>query len=266
MIPVGKRSEKIQMYPQMFSRTIVAGIDVDKLLDKTALVCGAGGLGAIVAEILARTGIGHLIIIDKDTVGRENFNRLGFNAEDVGKPKASALAERIQKLRNSESMEDRFKLKIESYHENIIAFEYLEDLITRSNIIFTCFDNIDARLEVNHCAVKHKVPIFDGGTSVDGLRGTVTTVIPGVTPCIRCYSDPSIIISLEEERPPGECSASLATTMCVVASLQANQALRYLLKCGELIPRLRVSLGEEVLLTRENTLRRMDCRDCGGIK
>ncbi|MBS7251259.1 MAG: ThiF family adenylyltransferase [Candidatus Freyarchaeota archaeon] len=222
MIPAGERWEKVQRYPSMFSRIIVAGIDVDKLLDKTALVCGAGGLGVIVAEILARTGIGRLIIIDKDTVGEENFNRLGFNAKDIGKKKASVLAKRLLNLRNSGGVDEWFELKVEAYCENVIAWEKLEGLISRSDLAFTCFDNLDARLEVNFYAIKYRVPIFDGGTSTDGLRGTVTTVIPGVTPCIRCYNDPSTTISLEWEKPPGECGASLATTMCIVASFQVD--------------------------------------------
>lgn len=266
MLPLGKRFEYAKRVPLMFSRIIVAGYDVNRLLEKTVLVCGAGGLGVVVAEILARTGVKRLIVVDKDTVGVENFNRLGFNSEDIGKPKALVLAERLLRLRNQGDIDEKFKLEVEAYHENIIAWDELEMLISRSDLIFTCFDNLDARLEVNHFAVRQGVPIVDGGTSVDGLRGTVTVVIPGKTPCIRCYSDPSTIMSLDGERPPGECSASLATTMSIVASLMADQAFRYLLEYGETLPRIRISLEEEVLLTKENVMRRPDCRDCGGIR
>jgi len=257
----------LKIFPPMFSRVIFSGYRVDVLLGKTALVCGVGGLGSVVAEILARTGIGKIIIIDKDVVGEENFNRLGFTNKDVGKPKAGVIGRRLLAIRNSPDTPEEFRLEVEAYHADVLEMPNLWKLVARSDVVFTCFDNLEARLEVNKYAVKLGKPIFDGGTSLNGLRGTVRTVIPGRTPCLRCYNPPDTFISPSGPvKGPGRCDASLATTMTIVACLQADQAFKYLLSYGRLAPLIRISLEEGVsVVPYYNVARRPDCEDCGGL-
>ena len=48
---------------------------LETLSDKTVLVVGVGGVGSFCVEALARTGVGHLILIDKDCVEPSNINR-----------------------------------------------------------------------------------------------------------------------------------------------------------------------------------------------
>ncbi|RLI10622.1 hypothetical protein DRO33_05420 [Candidatus Bathyarchaeota archaeon] len=255
----------LSTYPLMFSRVLISGYRVGVLLKKTALVCGAGGLGVLVAEILARTGIGKIIIVDKDVVGEENFNRLGFSREDIGRPKAEALKRRLLALRNAPNVPRRFWLEVEAHQADVLEMKGLWKLVSRSDVVFTCFDNLEARLEVNRQAVRLGKPLFDAGTSRDGLRGTIRTVIPGRTPCLRCYYPPGSLLNLGETLGFA-CDASLATTMAIVASLQADQAFKYLLGYGKIAPLIRVSLEEEVRVTPEyNVARRPDCEDCGSL-
>lgn len=266
MIPIINRVQYARNFPACFSRIIFAGFDVAQLLNKTALVCGAGGLGVVVAEILARTGVRNIIIVDKDIVESENFNRLGFTSEDVGRPKAEALSKKLEKIRNVPNIPEEFHLKTKNYEENVIAWDELEDLVEACDAIFACFDNPSARLELNYFAVEKKKPLFDGGTSENGLRGSVTTVIPGVTPCLRCYYSPKTYVEIDEgERLPGECGASLATTMSIVASLQADQGIKHLLGETGIVPRIRISLEEEAIMVIERGQRRPNCDDCSII-
>jgi len=66
-------------------------------LNKTCVgIAGAGGLGTVVAENLARAGIGRLIIADYDIVEPSNLNRQRYTLAQLGKPKASTLAENIR--------------------------------------------------------------------------------------------------------------------------------------------------------------------------
>jgi len=251
----------------MFSRVIFSGYRVDVLMRKTALVCGVGGLGVVVAEILARTGLKKIIIVDKDVVGQENFNRLGFTEHDVGQPKAAVVGRRLLAIRNGPGTPEQYKLEVEAYYADVLEMPNLWKLIAKSDVVFTCFDNLEARLEVNHYAVKLGKPLFDGGTSVNGLRGTVRTVIPGRTPCLRCYNPPDTFISQEEPtKGPGRCDASLATTMCIVACLQADQAFKYLLGYGRIAPLIRLSLEDGVnVVPYYNVARRPDCEECGRL-
>ena len=256
----------VKTFPPMFSRIIFSGYRVDVLMSKTALVCGVGGLGVVVAEILARTGIKKIIIIDKDVVGEENFNRLGFTTQDVGRPKAEVVGRRLLAIRNGPDVPEEFRLEVEAYYADVLEMPNLWKLVAKSDVIFTCFDNLEARLEVNQYAVKLGKPLFDGGTSVNGLRGTVRTVIPGKTPCLRCYNPPDAFVFSEEPTRMGRCDASLATTMCMVACLQVDQAFKYLLGYGRIAPLIRLSLEDGVsLVPYYEVARRSDCEVCGRL-
>lgn len=270
MIPIKDRINLALKTPKMFSRVVFMGYDIEKLKTQTVLIFGAGGLGVIVAEILARTGIGKIIIVDKDIVEEENFNRLIYNRDDINKPKAIVLAEKLKQIRNAENMDKRYYLKTEAYENDVIAWPKLEDLIKKCTAIFTCFDNEEARIEVNSYAVENNKPIFDGGTSDNALRGIVISVIPGKTPCLECYYSPDTLIYIEQENgqeitPRLPCGASLATTMNIIASLQVDQGFKYILNYGQIVPKIHISLEEEVIIQNLNQKRRPNCEACGHL-
>ncbi len=270
MIPIEERTNLALNSPKMFSRIIFMGYDIKKLQAQTALICGAGGLGVIVAEILARTGIGRIVIIDKDVVEEENFNRLVYDRGDANKPKALALAEKLKAIRNVKDVDSKFHLKTEAYKNDVIAWPKLEELIEKSNLIFTCFDNEEARIEVNAYAVQLGKPLFDGGTSENALRGVIMSVLPGKTPCLECYYSPDTLIYIgsDDERdisPKLPCGASLATTMNIVASLQADQGFKHILDYGQIIPQIRISLEDEITMRSIFQKRRPKCEACGNL-
>jgi len=202
--------------------------------------------------------------VDKDIVAEENFNRLGFTRKEIGRPKAEAVGRRLLAIRNGPDVPERFKLEVEAYWADVLEMPNLGKLVAKSDVVFTCFDNAAARFEVNRYAVKLGKPLFDGGTSADGLRGSVRTVIPGRTPCLQCYNPPDAFITPEEPAARlGRCDASLATTMCIVACLQADQAFKHLLGYGRIAPLIRVSLDEGVnVIPMYNVERRPDCEVC----
>ncbi|MCZ8519035.1 MULTISPECIES: tRNA threonylcarbamoyladenosine dehydratase [Paenibacillus] len=84
-----------------FSRTELAigpeGLQVMK--NSTVAVLGIGGVGSIAAEALARTGVGRLILIDKDVVDITNVNRqIHALTTTVGQPKVDLMRERILQI------------------------------------------------------------------------------------------------------------------------------------------------------------------------
>ena len=78
---------------------LLLGDGVDKLRQKTVAVFGLGGVGGHVVEALARTGIGHLILVDHDMISITNINRqlLATNST-VGMSKVSAAAQRVRDI------------------------------------------------------------------------------------------------------------------------------------------------------------------------
>ncbi|MGQ4892525.1 MAG: HesA/MoeB/ThiF family protein [Candidatus Njordarchaeia archaeon] len=259
----GNKNEKMHEVPLMFSRILMAGINPLSLSNKTVTIFGLGGLGVVVAEIMARLGVGKLILVDRDVVSLENLNRLGYDISDLDKPKVEALRKKLEGIKKAR---DGLKIEIETHYVDIIAWERLGEIIRESDLVFTCLDNLEARLEVNYWVVKYKKPLVDAGTSLNGLKGTIITVIPYQTPCLGCYYDIDTLLESEDEKSAVNCGASLPTTMTIVAAIQADVGLRLLLgKRDEVVPRIFVNLENGVKVTWDvNVKRRRNCRYCGG--
>lgn len=249
--------------PLMFSRIQETGFSPKKLATKTASIIGLGGLGALVANMLVRLGVGHLILVDRDYVGRENLNRLGYGPEHVGKAKVDATKEQLEGFKE---MRGPFSLQIEAYRADIIAWQKLKDVVKRSDLVFGCLDNLKARLELNHRVVAQDIPLVDGGTAPNGLRGRVDVVVPKQFPCLGCYYDNSTLTSFSSQGKMVEstCNLSLPTLMNIIASLQVDQGVRLLLEKTGVHPRIFVNLEEGIdFLKAEDVKRREDCKFCG---
>jgi len=81
------------------ARMLLGGEAMDILSASHVAVFGLGGVGSWCAEALARSGIGKLSLIDRDTVGESNINRqLCALYSTVGRPKAEAMAERLRDI------------------------------------------------------------------------------------------------------------------------------------------------------------------------
>lgn len=72
---------------------------VEKLSNANILAVGAGGVGGYAIEMLARAGVGHMTIIDGDTVDTSNLNRqIAATIPAIGQPKAATIAARLKEI------------------------------------------------------------------------------------------------------------------------------------------------------------------------
>lgn len=236
--------------------------DFSKLRDKKAVVVGVGGLGALTAEILARVGMGKLVLIDYDKLEEANLNRLIYNEDQVGMPKVDALKEHLVKANPD--------VKIITYPYDITdgkGFEAFLDEIGKCDIVFGCVDTFQVRLFINSQAVKSRKTFIDGGASNDGIDGSVHIVIPGETACYRCNRP---LVKEEREYKPrsdgsGLCHfASLPTTMAIISSLQCQEGLKHLLEFGNVASYL-MYYGLEGRLERYDWERDPNCPVCGKV-
>jgi tRNA A37 threonylcarbamoyladenosine dehydratase len=138
-----------------FSRTELAiGPEgLDKMKRSTVAVLGIGGVGSIAAEALARTGIGRIILIDKDVVDITNVNRqIHALTTTVGQPKAELMRDRI-KLINPEC--DAIALRMfytEETYEKL--FEYPLDYVVDAS------DTISYKIHLIKQCLERKIPII----------------------------------------------------------------------------------------------------------
>ncbi|WP_217558149.1 ThiF family adenylyltransferase [Paenibacillus sp. GbtcB18] len=138
-----------------FSRTELAigpeGLEVMK--GSTVAVLGIGGVGSIAAEALARTGVGRIILIDKDVVDITNVNRqIHALTTTVGQPKADLMQERI-KLINPEC--DAIALRMfyteETYEQ---LFDYEPDYVLDAS------DTISYKIHLIKQCLERKIPMI----------------------------------------------------------------------------------------------------------
>ena len=118
----------------------------NKLKKSVVAVCGLGGLGSNIAIMLARIGVGRLILIDFDVVEPSNLNRQSYFVEDLGKLKTKALSEQIAKINPFISTQTH-ALKIT--HENIPT------LFTGCDIVCEAFDSALAKAMLAQNFHKH---------------------------------------------------------------------------------------------------------------
>lgn len=104
----------------------------NKLKNSCVAICGLGGLGSNIAIMLARIGIGKLILIDFDVVEPSNLNRQSYFIKDLGKLKTEALSEQINKIN---------PFIITQIHSLKITLENIPTLFKDCDIVCEAFDN-----------------------------------------------------------------------------------------------------------------------------
>jgi molybdopterin/thiamine biosynthesis adenylyltransferase len=226
-----------------------------KLLASRALVVGCGALGSVIANTLARAGVGKLRIVDRDFLELNNLQRQVLYDEDdvtAGLPKAIAAKNRLERV-NSGIEIDAVVADVD--HTNI------ERLLQGVDCLIDGTDNFETRFLLNDAAVKLGLPWVYGGCI--GAEGQSLTILPGQTPCLRCL--------MSEPPPPGttptcDSAGILGTIIGVVASMEANEALKILRGHVDAISRTWTVLDlwdNTVRQIKLDSARTPDCPCCG---
>lgn len=188
------------------------------MLAATAVVVGCGALGCASADLLARAGVGRLILIDRDVVEPTNLQRQSlFDERDAseGLPKAEAARRRLAAVNSG--------IVIRAHVADLHAAN-AEDLLDGAGVIVDGTDNFGTRYLLGDVSVKRGVAYCYGG--VVGTRGLQATFVPGRTGCLRCV--------FEAPPPAGstptcDTAGVLAPVVQIVAACQAADALKVLL-------------------------------------
>src|SRR5688572_6901933 len=149
-----------------------------KLLDSRVLICGCGALGSVLANTLARAGVGHLRLVDRDFVELNNLQRqVLYDEQDVaeGLPKAAAAERRLKQINSQIEIE---AIVTDVDHTNI------ESLLQGVHLILDGTDNFETRFLLNDASLRFNIPWVYGGCV--GAEGQTMTIIPGQTACLRC--------------------------------------------------------------------------------
>ena len=131
--------------------------------DVTVAVLGCGGLGSQVAWILARLGVGKLILYDFDVVEASNLNRQNYGVSDIGRKKARATAERITDWLPYAEVEAR---------DAFVDASLLDAIAAEADIVVEAYDGVASKIEAFDFFQEHTTP-YVCTTGVAGPSGAV---------------------------------------------------------------------------------------------
>jgi len=193
----------------MARQTLAFGPEVTaRLRQLKVAVIGCGGTGSATATMLARLGVGQLLLVDDDIVEKSNLNRLhGAKRTDADamRPKVEVIAREVHE----------FGLDVRVVPlRHWVGHKDCRDSLRSCDVIFGCTDDHDGRLFLNRFAYFYLIPVIDMGIAIqtrDGggfneLSGRVTILAPGA-PCLLCRGTIDPITARDEDlrrRQPDE--------------------------------------------------------------
>ena len=224
----------------------------EKLARASVLVVGCGALGSAQLQCLARAGVGHIRLIDRDLVEEHNLQRqILYDEEDLvdPQPKAELAAGKLRRINST--------IRIEGIVADLSG-RNVEKFLAGVDLVLDGTDNFETRYLLNDACVKHRIPWIYGG--VLGTTGMSLTVRPHLGPCLRClFPEAPPLGSL----PTCETAGVLNTAPIWVAAHQVTEALRLLIGSAPPSPKLRLFDLWQGSLREVAVERAADCTCCG---
>ena len=217
-------NEQLERYSRHIILQQVGGKGQEKILAGKVLIIGTGGLGAPAAMYLAAAGVGHIGLVDYDTVDLSNLQRqIIHQTQDVGKAKIESGKETIAAMNPD--------VKVHTYDE-MVSSSNIKDIISDQDYDFIIdgTDNFPAKFLINDACVLLGKPFSHAG--IIRFQGQTMTYVPGKGPCYRCvFKEPPP----KDAVPTCRQAGVLGVMGGVIGTLQATEALKYLLGVGELL-------------------------------
>ena len=192
-----------------------------KIINSKVLIIGAGGLGCPIADLLARSGVGKIGIMDYDKVSLSNIHRQTlYTAKDVNKFKVDVVKKRLNLINKC--------IKINTYNRKA-SEKNLINIINKYDIIVDGSDNFKTKFLLNKYSLKFKKILIVG--AISKFDGHIFTFDfnSKKSPCLKCFyqSEPS------DEILNCEAEGILGSTANIVGAIQVNEVLKKILNIGK---------------------------------
>jgi molybdopterin/thiamine biosynthesis adenylyltransferase len=250
-VEVQLNEQQIERYSRHIILQEIGGAGQKKLLSSKVLIVGAGGLGSPAALYLAAAGVGTIGIVDADKVDLTNLQRqIIHHTDDVGREKVLSAESKMKAINPD--------VHVNVYNVRLTA-ENISPIIRDYDFVIDGTDNFPAKFLINDACYFENIPFSHAGILT--FYGQLITVLPDQSVCYRC---------IFREPPPANavpsCSQAgvLGVLAGVVGSLQAAEAIKYLLGLGELLTDRLLSYNALTMEFRSVRLvRNPDCPLCG---
>ncbi len=199
--------------------------EIKILENKRIAVIGCGGLGGYVLEMLARFGIGEIVIVDYEVFNVKNISRQVMSSQtSLGKYKVNEAVMWIKQVN---------------------PFIYVKGIIERLNkdnakkilkgcdMVMDCVDNVETKFILQDTCEQLNIPLIHG--AVEGWTGQVSTILPSDKTLNKIYDDEDIGKHLERSSFIPAAVASYQVTECIKVLLEKGEILRNKVLCVDLL-------------------------------
>ena len=196
------------------------GAAQQKLKAANVLVVGAGGLGSPAIAYLAAAGVGHLSIVDPDTVSLSNLQRqVVHTTASIGSSKAESAGHFASAL-NPHVVLD--------LHAASVTGENADHLIGNADMVLDGTDNLVTRRIVAAACERHKKPLISGAVSM--FSGQVTVFAPHLGGPTHAALYPEA--ASDDALPSCEANGILGPVTGVIGTLMAMEAIKLITGVG----------------------------------
>jgi molybdopterin-synthase adenylyltransferase len=214
---------ELGVYPYRYLRNMeTISLEEQIELSKTRVaVVGAGGLGGNVVLLLARLGIGQLVVVDYDIFDETNLNRQALsNVNSLGKSKSGEAVEIVRSVNPG--------VRVLSYQEKLDSSNAFE-ILTGSDVVVDALDNIPDRFALEAVCKKLGIPLVHGALA--GFEGQIMTIFPGDPGLKQLYGNESA--GSDRSKSPESVLGVPAPTPSLISTLQVMEVIKLILKRGK---------------------------------
>lgn len=250
MLPELSREEMLRYNRQI----VLRGFDFEgqeKLKAAHVLVVGLGGLGCAAAQYLTAAGVGHLTLLDFDTVSLSNLQRQILHRNDrIGMEKVESARLTLSGI-NPHTRLTTIAVRLDD--------DALAEQIAGVDLVLDCTDNVAIREALNRLCFQQKKPLVSGAAIRMEGQISVFTYRPG-EPCYRCLSrlfGDGVLSCVE--------AGVMAPLVGTIGTLQAMETIKLLTGFGQVLSGRVLMFDAMTLQFREMKLpQNRDCEVCGG--
>ncbi|MBU2053752.1 MAG: HesA/MoeB/ThiF family protein [Proteobacteria bacterium] len=214
---------RLGVYPCRYlrNRDLLSAAEQLRLAEAQVAVAGAGGLGGQVIILLARLGVGRLIVADQDRFDETNLNRQALSNEQTLKRfKTEVAAESVASINPGVKVIPR-QVKLEA--------PGIDEILAGAEVVVDALDNVPDRLILEAACQRLGIPMVHG--AIAGFEGRMITICPGDPGLKQLYgtAEPQ-----DKKESPEAILGTPAVTAAWMGTFQAMEVLKILLKRGRL--------------------------------
>jgi molybdopterin/thiamine biosynthesis adenylyltransferase len=213
------RDEQLLRYSRQIMLPEIDAEGQSRLADATVVILGLGGLGSAASIYLAAAGVGHLVLVDFDTVDISNLQRqIVHTTADIGRLKVESASDRLLALNPD--------LKL-TLINRVLTGPELAELMQGVNVVVDATDNFDTRFALNRASVQTRTPLVSAAAIRFEAQVSVFDPRSAESPCYRC-------LYAEDNAVDTTCTANgvMAPLLGIVGSIQACEAMKLIMGIG----------------------------------